>query len=113
MCNPNYFASSHVSGLEKQGQGGGGFGSFFDCELFSVLSTRQDHNSSRPSLTRTVFGGRRNQQQQKKGPETRINLPVTLKDLYLGANLEVRASLALFLLSSVTHSVSLASLLPY
>lgn len=58
-------------GLERQGQGGnaGGFGSIFD-----------------------FFGGRRQQNQQKKGPETRLNLPVTLKDLYLGASLEFELS---------------------
>ena len=57
-------------------------------------------------------GGRRNQQQQKKGPETRIFLPVTLKDLYLGANLEVGLSGFLSLSSTLILVVSILSLLP-
>lgn len=59
-------------GLEKnQHGGGGGFGSVFD-NFFN-------------------FGGRR-EQQQKKGPTINIDLSVTLKDLYQGAQIEFEVS---------------------
>lgn len=57
-------------GLDRQGQGAGQGG-------FSIFD---------------LFGGRGRQQQQKKGPELKLNLPVTLKDLYLGTSLDFELS---------------------
>ncbi|CDH60313.1 heat shock protein family protein [Lichtheimia corymbifera JMRC:FSU:9682] len=67
-------------GLEqhKNGGGGGGFHSPFD--IFSQF------------FGGGGFGGHRAQQQERRGPDVQVELPVSLEDLYNGGSLEIDIS---------------------
>ena len=69
---------------EQQQGGGGGFGSIFDgaCHVMPC------HIPAHTMLAAFFGGGGR--QQQRQLPTVHIDLPMTLRDLYLGSTVHVR-----------------------
>ncbi len=84
-------------GLDKNGGGGGfnGGGSIFDGAGAVIVTTGVafgPHHPSQTLLCAAFFGGgfgRRNNQ-QKKAATLNLDLQVSLKDLYVGTDVEVR-----------------------